>query len=81
MAEGAATRLNWAVVPLAVVGYLVYVALGLSVPRSTGRPHSRPTTPSGRLAKWPLRWLERWWRRDGLSCRSAGCTAQRAFSA
>ena len=50
MAEGAATRLNWAVVPLAVVGYLVYVALGLSIPRSTGRPHSPRRR---RLGAWP----------------------------
>src|SRR5829696_6768572 len=51
------------------------------IPRSTGRPHSHPTTPSGCLAKWPLRWSEPWWRREGLSCRSAGCIAQPAFSA
>src|SRR5215204_2105255 len=36
MAEGVARRLNWAVVPLAVVGYLVYVALGLSNPVVNG---------------------------------------------
>ena len=36
MAEGVARRLNWAVVPMAVVGYLVYVALGLSNPVVNG---------------------------------------------
>ena len=36
MAEGAAKRLNWAVVPLAVIGYVVYVALGLSNPAVNG---------------------------------------------
>src|SRR5215217_8962068 len=36
MAEGVARRLNWVAVPLAVVGYVVYVALGLSNPAVNG---------------------------------------------
>jgi class 3 adenylate cyclase len=36
MAVHAAKRLNWAVVPLVVIGYLVYVALGLSNPAVDG---------------------------------------------
>ena len=55
MARRAVGWLSWAVVLLALLGYGLYLALGLSSPMVSGLAAFSPTMQFGCLGRWPMR--------------------------
>ena len=75
MAERAVRRLSWAIVPLALLGYGLYLALGISSPAVNGPAAFGLDDAVWVLGQVALRSLAQWLHQNGLNCPSAGCTA------